>query len=132
MGAGTDVTNKRERMARRRQVRRSQAAHRAHQPAPRNPRRLDEPQRTTARDLWIAVGIVLVVVALLVALYLFGKPRRAPEALSWGAPSPVQFEWLKSHEALRITEMDRTSLELYSDARPNPVNGLGCRVKALL
>lgn len=77
------------------------------------------------RDLWIAVGIVVVVVGALVGLYLAGRVDRkasTERTLSWSKPPKMQIDLAKSYEAVVSTSQGQFRIELYDDLAPNTVN----------
>jgi len=92
-----------------------------------------------ATDIWIAVGVVVLVVAAFVALYHFAvrRPKTAagptlePTAattsskeatMSWIEPPPMSIDRAKTYEAVLKTEKGDVRLELYDDRAPVTVN----------
>ena len=91
--------------------------------------------KTTMKDVWIALAIVGGVIVLFIALYQFAvrqPPSRAepeatteaPESMSWDQPPAMALDTSKSYEAIIHTEKGDVRIELYDDLAPMAVNNL--------
>ena len=134
------MSKRRDQMERRRQIskarRGSKRVVRA-KARQKGARRLDD--KAGGADVWIAVGIVVLLVAAFVALYYFAvrRPKRAPGptlqptaekaasqegTMSWPEPPPMGIDRAKTYEAVIKTGKGDVRLELYDDRVPVTVN----------
>jgi peptidylprolyl isomerase/peptidyl-prolyl cis-trans isomerase B (cyclophilin B) len=120
------MTKKREKIERRRTLARTRkgvsAPQRAARPVP-PPRKPEEKQSMT--DIWLAVGIVALVIIALVAIYYFAVRRPAqrsnivletPQALQ-----PTAAVASRDYEAILHTDKGDIRMELYGSKVPNTV-----------
>ena len=140
------MSRKRDKIARRRQV----AKTRAGQSRPSKRKGVsgappaDEPaRRAPMMDVWIAVGIVVGVIALLVAAYFIFVRRPAqginptvevnvttpteastPKPMSWSAPPEMALTPGVDYQAIIVTERGDIRIDLYEEQTPLTVNNL--------
>jgi len=134
------MSKKRDQVARRRQVTKARKG------LDRTPQRKGaapikkEQEGSQTMDIWIAVGIVVLVVGALVALWYFAVRRPqmkagvstvtvetpvtipTPQTMSWAEPPAMGIDTAKSYEALITTEKGDIRLTLYDDLAPVTVN----------
>jgi len=133
------MTKKRDKMARRRQLTKTRrGTQRSDSDRSRSsgppPSKKEIEQKRKIIDLWIAVGVVVLVIAVLVGLYFLSR-RPAPTAepadeppaeessgLSWGAPPDMLLDATKDYQAIIKTEKGDIHIELYDDLVPLTVN----------
>lgn len=128
------MTKKREVLERRRQLHKTRrGAHAAYRARPSSPPPVaKEKEKTTIKDLWIALAIVAVVIGAFVALYYFAviRPARIPTALeptpatalSWSEPPAMVIDPTKQYEATLQTEKGAVRIQLFADKTPKTVN----------
>jgi cyclophilin family peptidyl-prolyl cis-trans isomerase len=134
------MTKKRDQIKRRRQLKKTRRGlehpQRASKPARPPVAKVEE--KATSKDLWIAVGIVVLIIGAFVALYYFGVRRppqstatptldvsvatATPTALSWTEPPAMTIDTTKSYEALLKTDKGDVRIALYADKTPKTVN----------
>ncbi|MHB0856233.1 MAG: peptidylprolyl isomerase [Anaerolineae bacterium] len=127
------MTKKRTQIKRRRQVQRARGAGQRPPPKPTRPHVPKKEEKLQMKDVWLAVGIVVLVIAAFVALYQFTtrtpaaapEPTPAastPEARSWTEPPALEIDPSKSYEAVLTTEKGDVRIALYADRVPATVN----------
>ena len=133
------MSKKREQIERRRQLARTQKGlSSAREKPPRVSVVKKKEEKTEMRDVYIAVSIVVVLVAAFVLLYQFTVKRplaKAPTpsatvaptpapggAESWSEPPAMQIDPAKSYEALLKTEKGNIRIQLFADKAPKTVN----------
>jgi cyclophilin family peptidyl-prolyl cis-trans isomerase len=126
------MAKKRDKIERRRQITRTRQGTERVQHKPARPPVAKEVEKTTMKDVWIALAIVAGVVILFVALYQFAvrrpassaepEPTAAPAPASWDAPPPMTLDTTKSYEAVIHTEKGDVRIALYDDVAPVTVN----------
>jgi len=137
------MSKKRERIEHRRQVAKARQRARAAAPreksaAPPAPKSIAE--KASYKDIWLAVGIVVLILAAFFAFYWFTvrKPPAAktgkstpqvtevvtatPGAQQWSEPPAMSIDTTKSYEALIKTEKGDIRVQLYADKTPKTVN----------
>jgi cyclophilin family peptidyl-prolyl cis-trans isomerase len=117
------MPKKRALMERRQQLKRARAA-RSRASSAAHPRVANADTSTSSRDLWIALGIVAVILVILGGLYMLSvaKPPASKDAKSWDTPPTMQIDTAKSYEAVLTTVKGVVRVELYDDLVPNTVN----------
>jgi len=141
------MAKKRDQVKRRRQIAKTRKGSHRQPRAKASPGQRPRPEeKASGTDIWIAVGIVVLVVAAFLALYHFAvrrprtateptrppKPIEAPaeggavpsaeDKMSWPEPPPMSIDLSKSYQALIVTEKGDVLLELYADRAPVTVN----------
>jgi cyclophilin family peptidyl-prolyl cis-trans isomerase len=132
------MSRKREQIDRRRRLSKARkGARRSPRARPGKPSARRRDQKTEMLDVWLAVGIVAVIVAAFLGLYYFTvlRPARSPsppkeaeevssgtEPLSWTEPPEMTLDLSKSYEALIRTEKGDVRVELFDDGAPITVN----------
>ncbi len=127
------MTKKRERLERRRQLNRTRKGTQgSYRPKPSGPPVAKEKEKTTMKDLWIALVIVAVIIGAFAALYYLTvvRPTRMPAAaeptpkgaLSWSEPPAITIDTAKQYEAVLQTEKGSIRLQLFDDQAPKTVN----------
>jgi len=127
------MAKKRDKIERRRQISRTRQGAGRVQRKPARPPVAKEAEKTTMKDVWIALAIVAGVVILFVALYQFAVRRpaeaveteptpEAPESKSWDQPPAMALDTAKSYEAMIHTEKGDVRIALYDDVAPVTVN----------
>lgn len=137
------MAKKREKIQRRRQVTKARkGTARNTRPTGRPTQAKPQEEPKGMKDIWLAVGIVAVVVIAFVALYYFTvtypKRNQAKEEAgieevvavtsipekktSWDTPPPMEIDPAKSYEAIIKLESGDVRVELYADKVPNTVN----------
>ena len=127
------MTKKRERLERRRQLNRTRkGTQSSYRPKPSAPPVAKEKEKTTMKDLWIALAIVAVIIGAFAALYYFAvvRPTRMPAAakptptgaLSWSEPPAMTIDTAKQYEAVLRTEKGSIRIQLFDDQAPKTVN----------
>jgi cyclophilin family peptidyl-prolyl cis-trans isomerase len=127
------MAKKREKIRRRREVTRARQGAERPERKPSRPPVARQEEKTTMKDVWIALGIVGGIVVLFVLLYQFAvrqPPSRAepeptpatPETMSWEQPPAMALDTAKSYEAVLHTEKGDVRLELHDDLAPMTVN----------
>ena len=128
------MAKKREQLERRRQVSKTRkGTQSAYRPKPNGPPvAVKEKEKTTIKDLWVALGIVAVVVGAFVALYYLavvrpvGVPAAAEPApttaLSWSEPPAMTIDPAKQYEAILQTEKGAIRIQLAAAQAPKTVN----------
>ena len=138
------MVKKRDKTARKRQLQKSRQPKKRTSQSKARPAKKEETSSGNS-DLWLAVGIVVVIIAALVALYYFGvrnppaKKAEVPpaetveagtpapeeesnEMLSWSQPPAIEIDPTKSYTAVMNTTKGSMTIELYADKVPNTVN----------
>ncbi len=134
------MTKKRDQLARRRQVTKARKGlDRAAQRKGASPIKNEE-QGSQTTDIWIAVGIVVLVVGALVALWYFAVRRPqmkegissvvvetpftapTPQTMSWPEPPAMTIDTAKDYEAVISTLKGDIRVKLYDDQAPVTVN----------
>jgi len=147
------MSKKREQMQRRRQLAKARKGLESPQrDRPSRPPVAKREAKAEMRDLWIAVGIVALIVAALVSLYYFAvrRPPKLPatptaqaeatlpsgtsavtpevttsgqeKAKSWSKPPEMTIDPAKSYEAIIKTEKGDVRINLFADKAPVTVN----------
>jgi len=128
------MTKKREQLERRRQLHKTrkglQSSSRSRPSGPPPPAK--EKEKTTIKDLWIALAIVAAIIGAFVGLYYLTviRPTRVPRtveatptaALSWSEPPAMTIDPAKQYEAVLQTEKGPIRIQLYADKAPKTVN----------
>lgn len=91
-----------------------------------------EEERAETKDIWIAVGVVALVMCAFVALYYFAVLRPAKPAqtkaptkekvMSWSEPPEMSIDTSKDYEAVIVTEKGEVRMTLFDDKAPKTVN----------
>ena len=132
------MTKKRDRIRRRREVARARKGTRRSSEKTGRPPVAKVDDRANSKDLWLAVGVVLVIVALFVGLYYFTVRRPSQKAqevtevaatntperieMSWSEPPTMTIDTNKDYEAVISTEKGDIRIELFDDKAPLTVN----------
>ena len=126
------MAKKKDKIRRRRQITRTRQGTERPERKPSPPPVAKEAEKTTMKDVWIALAIVAGVVVLFMALYHFAvrqppsqaepEPTVAPSSMSWDEPPPMTLDTSKSYEAVIHTEKGDVRIALYDDLAPVTVN----------
>ena len=134
------MSRKREQIDRRRRLSKARkSTRRSTRATSGKPSARKRDRKTEMLDIWLAVGIVALIVGAFVALYYFSvllpakrvSSPKEPEAvssetetLSWSEPPEMALDLSKSYEALIGTEKGDIRVELFGDRTPTTVNNL--------
>jgi len=137
------MSKKRDQINRRRQLSKTrQGSKQAQRIKPGKPPVRKEEEKSQMSDIWLAVGIVALIVAAFVALYYFAVRRPAQEVqtptiaatvtaegeddmekvLSWSEPPEMALDSSKDYEAVLTTEKGDVRIALYAKQVPVTVN----------
>ena len=132
------MSKKREQIQRRRQLAKARKGLQSTQrEKPGRPPVAKREAKTEMKDLWIAVGIVALIVAAFVLLYYFAVRRPpklptsptpqasttpSPQLKSWSQPPAMAIDPTKSYEAIIKTEKGDIRIKLFADKAPVTVN----------
>lgn len=127
------MAKKRDKIRRRREISRTRQGTDRVERKPTHAPVAKEEEKTTMKDVWIALAIVAGVIVLFVALYQFAvrqSPSRAepeptdeaPNSMSWDQPPAMALDTAKTYEAVIHAEKGDVRIELYDDLAPVTVN----------
>lgn len=133
------MSKKRDQTKRKRQLAKARkGSERSGRTRPGKPPVSKAEEKTQMSDLWIAVGVVVLIVSAFIALYYFVVRRPAgktpagptityeieesPKKLTWSEPPEMTLDLSKSYEAVIKTEKGDVRIELYDDKTPKTVN----------
>jgi peptidyl-prolyl cis-trans isomerase B (cyclophilin B) len=127
------MAKKRDKIRRRRQISRTRQGTDRVEHKPNRPPVAKEAEKTTMKDVWIALGIVAGIIVLFIALYQFAvrqpssraEPEptaEAPGSMSWDQPPAMTLDTAKTYEAIIRTEKGDVRIALYDDLAPVTVN----------
>lgn len=144
------MAKKRDKIRRRRQVSRTRlGTERPERKAVVRPPTAKVEEKTTMKDVWIALAVVVVVVGAFIALYQFTvkrgvqaqpesptsavetpapttpgaeNPATETQSKSWEQPPALVIDTAKAYEAVIHTDKGDVRIELYDDLAPNTVN----------
>ncbi len=136
------MAKKRDQQQRKRQVAKAQrGSERQQRSKPTPPQAPKVEPKAQMKDLWIAVGIVALIIGAFVAVYYFAvaRPASAPpstpppaeatpddepraSAMSWAEPPEMAIDPAKHYEAILKTEKGDVRMELYAEQTPVTVN----------
>jgi cyclophilin family peptidyl-prolyl cis-trans isomerase len=135
------MVKKRDKMSRRRQVSKTRGG--TQKPAVKStppPVAAKKEVQSGTSDLWLAVGIVVAILAAFGALYYFGvknppqkketaevvattdAPAQGEVVRSWSEPPAMQIDTAKSYQAVLKTDKGDIRIQLYADKVPMTVN----------
>lgn len=126
------MAKKRDKIRRRRQLSRTRQGLERAERKPSRPPAPKEAEKTTMKDVWIALAIVGGIIVLFIALYQFAvrqppsraepEPSEAPASMSWEEPPPMALDTTKTYEAIVHTEKGDVRIALHDDLAPVTVN----------
>ena len=134
------MSKKRDKMSRRHQMSKTRTGtQRSSRPKAR-PLPASKEDKSTSGDLWLAVGIVLIIIAVFIGLYYLAVKRPAqeatapeppaapqaepaePQTLTWTEPPEMQIDTAKDYQAIIKTEKGDIRVQLFADKVPLTVN----------